>query len=61
MCWRDWVSVARSGSALWQAILCALEGGVNDLVAEDARLRQLKYYHGTPIVGLEQFRKEVGI
>jgi hypothetical protein len=55
------VSVVISDPTDDKFLACALEGGADYLVTEDAHLRQLKYYHGTQIVGLEQFRKEMGI
>jgi putative PIN family toxin of toxin-antitoxin system len=33
---------------------CALEAGADYLVSQDAHLRDLKYYHGTQIIGWTQ-------
>jgi len=38
-------------------LACALEGQADCIVSEDEHLRNLKYYHGTQIIGLEQLMK----
>jgi predicted nucleic acid-binding protein len=35
-------------------LACALEAGADYLVSQDAHLRDLKYYHGTQIIGWTQ-------
>ncbi len=35
-------------------LACALESGADYLVSEDSHLREIKYYHGTQIIGFDQ-------
>lgn len=42
-------------------LACALEAYADYVVTEDQHLRNIKYFHGVQIVGLEQFQKEIGL
>ena len=41
-------------------LACALEAGADCLVTRDAHLLNLKYFHGTQIVSLNQFARMLG-
>lgn len=42
-------------------LAAALESGADYLVIQDGHLLNLKYYHGTQIIGLHQFAQFLGI
>lgn len=42
-------------------LACALEADADYLVSEDHHLRELKYYHGVQIIGLDHFRQIIGV
>ena len=42
-------------------LAAALEAGADYLVTQDPHLQNLKYYHGTQIIGLAQFARLLGL